>query len=130
MLTMFSVATTARPSFDARALSSQGEPVVVTPCVTRPKTGSTAMDDIAFASHGVFAWRTEIVTKASASGKLSFRTHTPTATFAREALHHVPRVGDRLTRSWDGVVFEILDVGARGRDVVCGLAEVFARQAH
>lgn len=117
-----------RLTFAPQGLSgaSEVEPVIVTPGRSGPEFGSAGIRDRVFAAHCEFACRRERVSAPAGDGirTLVFYRFRQTASFERAALHdQFPNLGDRVTRTWDGVTFEITAIYVQAGSILCDLAE-------
>lgn len=105
---------------DALAL----EPVIVTPSRSDGISGRATDRNHMFAGHCAFLWRREKVLNRSAAGglPLAFERMRPSAVFENSSLQdRIPRQLDRLTRTWNGVTYEIAAVSFSGNRILCDL---------
>ena len=119
----------SRVSYSSQGLSGsiEAEPVIVTPCRASSEFGCAAIRDRVFATRCEFSWRSEKVSTPSGDGRsmVVFKRLKQTAGFERESLHgQVPRAGDRVTRTWDGVTFEIAAVYPQSSRILCDLVVI------
>lgn len=100
------------------------EPVIVTPSRSDGFSGRASDRNHMFAGHCAFLWRREkVLTRAAAGGlPLAFERMRPSAIFENASLQdRVPRQADRLTRTWNGVTYEIAAVSISGNRILCDL---------
>lgn len=110
----------ASETSDSLALES----VLVTPSRTDALSGRASDRNHMFAGHCAFLWRREKVLNRAAAGglPLAFDRMRPFAVFEGASLQdRIPRRGDRLTRTWNGVTYEIAAVSVSENRIVCDL---------
>lgn len=117
-------ATLSAAALSCDRYEHHGEAVLV-----RPRL-ACAIDDRVFASRAAFTRRAATASIPQAGGGvLRYLSYRPVAAFVEVALPAALAVGDRITRSWDGVAFEIVGLFREGRMLCCELREV-AGHAH